>query len=99
MFWNFDIETILKYTDDELLSRMMEYPVIKNKLKITGVRKNALAYQKIQEEHGSFSDYIWSFVDKKSIINERTNFRDCPPWTDISEAMRKSLKKYGFTFV
>ena len=51
MFWDFDIEKILKSSDDELLEQMMQYNVIKNKLKITGVRKNALAYKNIQEEH------------------------------------------------
>lgn len=63
MFWNFDIEKILASTDEELLTRMMNYNVIKNKLKIVWVRKNALAYKKIIAEYGSFSEYIWSFTD------------------------------------
>ncbi|MBP9779558.1 DNA-3-methyladenine glycosylase I [Candidatus Gracilibacteria bacterium] len=99
MFWNFDIDQILAFTDEELLERMPHFNVIKNKLKITGVRKNALAFQKIIEEHGSFARYIWSFVDGQTITNNWVTFRECPPYTDISENMRKSLKKYGFTFV
>ncbi len=99
MFWDFDVEKIIQSSDEELLERMMDYNVIKNKLKITWVRKNALAFQAITKEHWSFAKYIWSFVDEKPISNERLSFRECPPFTDISEAMRKSLKLYGFTFV
>lgn len=99
MFWDFDVERILAHTDEELLERMMQHNVIKNRLKITWVRKNALAYKAIVKEHGSFDTYIWSFVGWKSIVNTRATYRECPPFTDISEAMRKWLKKYGFTFV
>jgi DNA-3-methyladenine glycosylase I len=99
MFWNFDIDQILAFTEEELLERMPHFNVIKNKLKVTWVRKNALAYNKIVAEHGSFARYIWSFVDGQTITNNWVTFRECPPYTDISERMRKSLKSYGFTFV
>jgi DNA-3-methyladenine glycosylase I len=99
MFWNFDIAKILESTDEALLERMVWYNIIKNKLKVLGVKKNALAYQKIVAEHGSLDTYIWSFVDHAPIVNHRTTYRECPSSTPLSEAMSKSLKQYGFTFV
>lgn len=99
MFWNFDIAKILDITNEELLERMGGYSIIKNTLKVLGVRKNALAYQKVVVEHGSLDTYIWSFVENTPVVNQRTSYRECPTSTPISEAMSKSLKQYGFTFV
>jgi DNA-3-methyladenine glycosylase I len=99
MFWDFDIAKILDSTDEALLERMGRYNIIKNKLKVLGVKKNALAYQKVVAEHGSLDAYIWSFVDHAPIVNHRTTYRECPSSTPLSEAMSKSLKQYGFTFV
>lgn len=99
MFWNFDIAKILDSDDDTLLERMWKYNIIKNKLKVLGVKKNALAYQKVVIEHRSLDTYIWSFVGNTPIVNHRMTYRECPSSIPLSEAMSKSLKQYGFTFV
>lgn len=49
-------------TDAELLARMAEFGVVKNRLKSIAMRKNALAYHDIERDHGSFSAFIWSFA-------------------------------------
>ncbi len=53
----------------------------------------------MQEEFGSFSKYIWGFVDGKPIDNNRKTLRDVPATTEISDALSKDLKKRGFKFV
>lgn len=78
---------------------MQHYNIIKNKLKVTWVRKNALAYQTIVKDHGSLDAYLWSFVDGKQIVNHPDVYKNLPASTEISEKLSKSLKKYGFTFV
>ncbi len=98
-FWNFDIETIISKTDDELLKRIQDFGVVKNRLKTLGVRKNALAYQKIVSDHGSLDRFLWNYVDGQPIVNIWGNYRDAPTHTDISTQLSKDLKKYGFTFV
>jgi DNA-3-methyladenine glycosylase I len=98
-FWNFDIETLISKTDEELLARIQGFGVIKNRLKTLGVKKNALAYLKIVEENGSLDKYLWEFVDNKPIINKWTNYKDAPARIEISDKLSKSLKKNGFTFV
>jgi DNA-3-methyladenine glycosylase I len=98
-FWNFDIETLVSKTDEELLARIQDFGVIKNRLKTLGVKKNALAFQKIVAEHRSLDQFLWSFVDNKPIINAWMNYKDATTSTEISTNLSKSLKKYGFTFV
>jgi DNA-3-methyladenine glycosylase I len=98
-FWDFDIDTILSKTDEDLLERMQEYSIVKNKLKVLGVKKNAIAYKKVVDEHGSLDTYLWSFVEGKPIVQVWNNYKDAPTQTDISVEISKSLKKYGFTFV
>lgn len=98
-FWDFDIEKIIKKTDEELLARMQDFGIVKNKLKVLGVRKNALAFKKIVLEHGSLDKFLWSYVNNKQIKNTWKNYKDTPTSTDISTKLTKNLKKYGFTFV
>lgn len=99
MFWNFDVEKIIRTTDDALLERMQKYGIIKNRLKVLGVKKNAHAYKKIVAEYGSLDTYLWSFVQAKTVKNLWQSYRDAPTQTIISAAMSKGLKEYGCTFV
>lgn len=95
----FDPEKIIQY-DDEKVARLLENPgIIRNRLKVKSVIKNARGYLKILEDEGSFSDFLWSFVDHSPIQNRWTSMADVPVTTPESEAMSKALKRRGFTFV
>jgi DNA-3-methyladenine glycosylase I len=98
-FWDFDINTIIDKTDEELLERMNKFGIVKNKLKVLGVNKNAIAYKKIISEYKSLNNFLWNYVDNKSIVNTWENYKDAPTSTEISTKLSKDLKKYGFTFV
>ena len=54
---------------------------------------------KIQEEFGSFSDYIWAFVDGKPLQTQCKTLSDVPANTVLSNTLSKDLKKRGFKFV
>ena len=84
-------------TDDELEEIRLQTGVVKNKLKIRSVRSNAIAFQKIQMEFGSFSNYIWGFSEP--IVNSWEEEADVPAQSDLSELISKDLKKRGFKFV
>ncbi len=99
LFSDFDAKKLAKYTDKRLEKILLDKGIIRNRLKVYGVRKNALAMLKVSEEFGSFDRYIWSFVNGKPIINAYTDMSDVPTQTDISVTMSKDLKKRGFTFV
>ena len=98
-FDNFNPEIIAEYSQEKINELLKDERIIRNKLKVNGLVLNAKAYLKIQEELGSFSNYIWSFADHKVIHNSFKSLEDIPGETPISKAMSKDLKTRGFKFV
>ncbi|MFJ7733660.1 DNA-3-methyladenine glycosylase I [Lysinibacillus sp. NPDC097231] len=98
-FDHFDASKIVLYTEDKLEELRQDSGIVRNKLKIASVVSNAQAFLQIQEKYGSFSHYIWSFVDHQPIINEWSSIAEVPVTTEISDRMSKQLKKDGFKFV
>lgn len=96
---NFDYKKIAKYNQDKMDSLLLDAGIIRNRLKISATITNAQAFIKIQDEFGSFSNYIWGFVDGKPIKNKLENYKHALPSTAISDALSKDLKKRGFKFV
>ena len=92
-FDQFDASKIILYTDDKLQELRQDSRIVRNKLKIASVVTNAQAFLRIQEKYGSFSKYIWGFVDHQPISNEWSSIADVPATTAISERMSKQLKK------
>lgn len=95
----FEAEEIVQYTDEKVQSLLSDAGIVRNRLKIQSVITNAKSFLKMKELHGSFSNYIWSFVDHKSIINQWATKEDVPATTELSDRMSKQLKKDGFKFV
>ncbi len=98
-FYQFDPAKVAKMTDDDLNKLLQNQGIIRNRLKIFAARQNALVFLEIQKEFGSFSNYIWNFVDAKPIVTRRQFFKDIPAAIPISETISKDLKKRGMTFV
>ncbi len=96
---NFQPELIAEYTDEKAAALMQDAGIIRNRLKIRSVVRNAQAFLKIQQEFGSFSNYLWAFVDGVPIQNHLQHMSDVPAKTPLSEALSKDLIKRGFTFV
>lgn len=95
----FDYNKIAKYDDDKKAELLQNKGIIRNKLKVNATVTNAQNFIKIQEEFGSFSKYIWAFVDGKSIKNKLKNSKNAPANTPLSDALSKDLKKRHFKFV
>jgi len=98
-FDRFDYKKIAKYTQKKKDTLLQDAGIIRNKLKVNATVTNAQAFIKVQEEFGSFSKYIWGFVDGKPIKNKFKNYKDAPANTELSDALSKDLKKRGFKFV
>ena len=98
-FHNFDYKIIANYSEDKIQELLLDAGIIRNQLKIRSAVSNAKAFIKTQEEFGSFSKYIWGFVDGKPIDNKPTRHADIPATTPLSDAISKDLKKRGFKFV
>lgn len=98
-FANFDAEKVARYTKSKI-DRLIEFPgIIRNRSKIESAVNNAKLFLDIQEECGSFSEYIWSFVDGRPIINRHKSLKEIPAITKTSEALSKDLKRRGFKFL
>lgn len=98
-FDHFDAEKIVQYGEEKLEALRNDERIIRNRLKIKSVVTNAENFLVIQKRYGSFSDYIWSFVDGKPIINSWESTAQVPITTETSDRMSKQLKKDGFKFV
>lgn len=95
----FDYKKIAKYGEAKKEALLQNAGIIRNKLKINATISNAQAFMEVQEEFGSFSKYIWSFVDGKPIKNKVKHYKTTPANTPLSDALSKDLKKRGFKFV
>lgn len=98
-FHNFEVKKVASMQDIELDSLKENPEIIRNRLKIYSVRKNAQVFITIQEEFGSFSSYLWKFVNNKPILGHWKQFKEIPTATKESDALSKDLKKRGMTFV
>jgi|TARA_R110002012_G_scaffold6531_1_gene30599 DNA-3-methyladenine glycosylase I len=98
-FDNFDYKRIAAYNEDKIQSLLQDAGIIRNKLKVRGTVTNARLYMEIQEEFGSFSKYLWAYVDNTPIQNEVQSYKEAPANTPLSDAISKDLKKRGFKFV
>ncbi|TXN38042.1 DNA-3-methyladenine glycosylase I [Flagellimonas hymeniacidonis] len=98
-FDNFDYKKIASYGQDKIDELLDNPGIIRNKLKVNATISNAQAFMEVQKEFGSFSSYIWGFVDGKPIKNKLQNYKEGPATTPLSDTISKDLKKRGFKFV
>ncbi|MEO0528289.1 MAG: DNA-3-methyladenine glycosylase I [Bacteroidota bacterium] len=98
-FDNFEYKKIAQYDQDKIDALLEDSGIVRNKLKIHATVSNAKAFLAVQKEFGSFSDYIWGFVDGKPIKNSYSSYKDAPGKTELSDVLSRDLKKRGFKFV
>jgi len=98
-FDRFDLKKIARYDQRKIDALMRNDGIVRNRLKIASVVKNAKAFLEVQKEFGSFDQYVWRFVGGQPQVNARRESRELPARTAESDAMSKTLQKRGFTFV
>lgn len=96
---NWDYKKIAHYDDQKWQSLLEDKGVIRHLLKIKATTSNAEAFIKIQEEFGSFSDYVWGFVNHSPINNQWKTINDIPSSTHLSDTISKDFKRRGFKFL
>ena len=94
----FDPEAVARFDDAKQEALRQDAGIIRNRQKIRSAVNNARAFLKVQEEFGSFSDYMWRFVDGRPLVNTWKSMDQLPAETDISRAMSKDMRARGFTF-
>ncbi len=98
-FASFDPEKVARFTTRRIEKLLQDPSIVRNRLKVESTVSNAKAFLKVQDEFGSFSDYIWGFVDGTPIQNRWKKDSDVPATSAESDALSKDLKKRGFRFV
>ncbi len=98
-FADFDPEKVARYTRRRIESLLRNPAIVRNRLKVESAVSNAKAFLAVQDEFGSFSDYIWGFVDDRPVLNRRRRDGEIPATSPESDALSKDLKQRGFRFV
>lgn len=98
-FDNFDYKKLATYSDDKVEELMQNPGIIRNRLKILATINNAKRFIEVQNEFGSFSQYIWGFVNGTPIINHHDSLKEIPATTELSDQLAKDLKMRGFKFM
>ena len=98
-FDGFDPAKVACYSDAKI-ERLLEDPrIVRNRLKVRSARRNAQAFLAVQEERGTFADYIWNFVDGVPVQNHWRTSAEVPATTPLSDRISKDLRRRGFNFV
>ncbi len=98
-FDQFDVEKIARYDEAKIAELLQNPGIVRNRLKVQSAVKNARGFLDILEKEGSFSGFLWQFVDGSPIQNQWRTLQELPAETAESQAMSKALKQYGFSFV
>jgi len=98
-FDGFDPSKVALYNEAKIEELMANPGIVRNRLKINAAIANAKAVLRIQEEHGSFDKYLWSYVDNKPIVNRLEKIEDFITTSPVSDKISKALRKRGMNFV
>jgi DNA-3-methyladenine glycosylase I len=98
-FDRFDYHKISKYTNEDVSRLLNNEYIIRHRGKIEASITNAKGFIKIQDEHDTFSKYIWEYVNKEPILNSFSKLNRAPSQTRLSQNISKNLRKRGFKFL
>jgi DNA-3-methyladenine glycosylase I len=99
VFHDFEIARVAAMTDRELEKLLLDPGIIRNRLKVTSTRSNAIVVLGVIDEFGSLDAYLWSFVGGRTVLNRWRASGEVPASTELSDRMSKALVKRGFRFV
>jgi DNA-3-methyladenine glycosylase I len=98
-FQGFDPAVVAEYTPEKIDELLQDPGIIRNRRKVESAVRNAGAFLRVQEEYGSFDEYVWGFVSGRPVMNAFASWSEVLPETETSRTMSKDLKKRGFNFV
>ncbi len=99
LFAGFDPVKVARFSEKKVQKLLLNPGIIRNEMKIRAAINNAKVFLQVQKEFGSFSKYMWAFVDGKPLQNRRTKLQQIPATTEISDRLAKDMKARGFKFL
>ena len=98
-FSGFDPSVVAEYTPEKIDELLQDPGIIRNRRKVESAVRNAGVFLRVQEEFGSFDEYVWGFVGGRPVMNAFESWSEVQPETEVSRAMSVDLKGRGFSFV
>lgn len=98
-FFQYPIQEIAQFSDEQLELKCQDAGLIRHIGKLKAIRDNAIAWQKLKQQHIDVVDYLWQFVDHQIQQHDVPSYKALAAQTEISQRLSKSLKKHGFKFV
>lgn len=98
-FKGFNPEKVARFCVADIEALLEDASIVRNRRKLEGAVKNARAFLAVEEEVGSFDEYLWAFVDGKPIVNSPRSSSEIPVTTELSDRVSLDLKARGFVFV
>lgn len=98
-FAAFEPERVARFNRRSVARLVGDPGIIRNRLKIEAAIGNARAFLELQARHGSFSAWLWSFVDGRPVVNHWRDMSEVPATTPLSDRVSRELKACGFRFV
>jgi DNA-3-methyladenine glycosylase I len=92
------VKKVAKFDEDKVEELMQDAGIIRNRMKIMAAINSAKLFIGLQKEFGSFSKYVWQFVDNKPLVNNPESLQDIPARTAVSDAMSADMGRRGFKF-
>lgn len=98
-FAQFDASQVAEFSEQRQIDLRQDPGIVRNRLKIKATVDNARQFLAVQDEFGSFAEFLWRYVDGKPLQNEWRVQADCPATSPISDQLSRDLKRRGFRFV
>lgn len=98
-FSNFDYNTIAQFGETDIQNILQTDGMIKSRRKIEAIIANAIAFQKIIKEYGSFDKYIWSFTNNETWVYIKHQHGQYEIRNELSDRLSSDLKKHGFKYL
>ncbi len=99
LYAEFDPQQVALFDESKILEMLQDTGIIRNRKKIESSINNAQRFLEIQEQWGSFSNYLWGFIEGKQVVNYFTQMSEIPATTSLSDTISKDLKQKGFRFL
>jgi DNA-3-methyladenine glycosylase I len=98
-FVNFDARQVAEFIESDIERLVKDAAIIRNRAKIKATINNAHCFLKVQSDEGTFADYLWGFVDDKTVLHAFDSDSEIPTITPLAEQVSRDMKARGFQFV
>ena len=98
-FEQFEIYKVSQFTKNDVEHLLQNPNIIRHRQKIEATIQNAKIILQLQNQYGSFHEFLWNKFNYTPIINHWETMEEVPSSTPLTEQLCKELKKLEFKFI